>query len=1846
MTINTSGNLNVAGVGNLVGLNVTGITTLNSDTHVVGNLTSQTVIADQGIFSGNLNIAGNIIYNEVVYDSTSNLVFVLGNNQSSGTFLNGAGLQVGNTGLATWQYNLATNSWQSNIDITPAANITQNLGNVVNYWGNIFVRNAAIPGNLIVGTVNGAFVGNADGLFDLNGANIIGTVPSANVVTDNAQPNITSVGTLTSVSVTGNIRSGGILTDGYYYANGTPVSFGGGGSDYSNANVAAYLPTYTGNLTAGNILTDNYLYANGQPFTPGTNYSNANVAAYLPTYSGILSGSATGLVAIPGANVTGTVAQATQANSANTANAVAGANVSGTVSSATTAATVTTAAQPNITSVGTLTSLTVNGNTQSGNLLTTGRISALGNIQGNVFIGNGSQLTGLPSGYSNAQAAAYFASGTNSSDIDITGSILTTAEVSAVGNITGNVFIGDGSQLTGVYANANVAAYLPTYTGNLNTGNAVVTGNLQVQGTTTTVNTTTLNVSNITVTIGDGANTGAPLDGGGLLLGNNTAGNTAVASWVYSYPDNAWTSSIDISLTGNVLASGNITATGNIRGAYVLGNIAAATGGYGNANVASYMPTYTGALSRVGAIITTSNISGAYLLGNIAAATGGYDNTDVAAYMPTYLPAYLPTYDGNLTAGNLSVAGTVSASGIVQGAYLVGNIASATGGYSNTNVAAYLPTYLPTYVGNINAGNAVITGNLQVQGTTTTVNTSILAVANVNIIVGANTNVSSALNGGGLLVGNNQAGNTPAASWTYDYTNSAWTSNQLAIIGANVIGSNILTAGQVSATGNAYAGNILTAGNVSAAGNVYAGNIVLTDIINAGAVQSNYWISAGSYILANTYISAVGNVISGNLLTAGQLSAAGNVTGANYLGTTISVSGNVTSGNVRTAGQVSATGVITSAANINGSNFNTVGLISATANVVGGNLRTAGQVTATGNVVAGNILTAGLLSATGNVTGGNLSVIGQVNAGGILIGGGTAISGASAVGAYSGTWAAGGTNIKLSNNLGSGNIIGNVSGNVAFTALQTGFDVPNALTSGSVSSLGNITGGNIVTAGQVSATGNITGNVFLGNGSQLTGVVATNIGTLTNLTVTGNITGGNLSVGANVISGTGNIYAANVLVSGLQSVTGNVNTGNLLTAGLVSAVGNVTGGNIRTAGQVSASGAVYALQVSTGGNIVTAQNITATGTIIAATLGTVGVNIGSGNVGTGNVSASGQVVAGTVSASGTIQSASTISGNSGSFNNIFSTNVISGTGNVTGGNILTAGLVSATGNITGNVFIGNGSQLTGVVATNIGTLTNLTVTGTITGGNVSVGANTISGTGSVFASVVSATANVTGGNILTAGLLSATANITGGNIVTAGLVSAAANITGGNILTAGLVSATANITAGNILTAGRVSAQGNIYANTGSSIFAYGTTTSGFGAVYTGPTGYVALPSTTIQVTANANTYAQMNAQNLNNGNQASTDYVATADNGSDTQMFVDLGIAGSNYANSSANNALGTSVANNDAYLYTVGSTATGNTVGGNLVIGTVGTGRQVKFIAGGSASGNIVMTLAAPTATTAVAVTGNLSVSGNITGGNLVTTGTLSISGNIATGAFISASGAVYANASSAIAFVSGPGAASNVALLIQPPANVSIPANQAIRDLSVANTVMYFDAGMGSANTGHSFQFRGSNAFTTYANINSSGINSIGPIKVGGNQQTNGPTFFAYNNSSQSIPTDVQTKLTFDTEDWDTNNNFTSSRFTPTVAGYYQISGSVRISNVGTGERMITIWKNGTEYVRAFNDKGSAAVGDSWFQMSISQPVYMNGSTDYVELYMQHGAGTNQSTTAGRAFTNFSGIMVRGA
>lgn len=140
--------------------------------------------------------------------------------------------------------------------------------------------------------------------------------------------------------------------------------------------------------------------------------------------------------------------------------------------------------------------------------------------------------------------------------------------------------------------------------------------------------------------------------------------------------------------------------------------------------------------------------------------------------------------------------------------------------------------------------------------------------------------------------------------------------------------------------------------------------------------------------------------------------------------------------------------------------------------------------------------------------------------------------------------------------------------------------------------------------------------------------------------------------------------------------------------------------------------------------------------------------------------------------------------------------------------------------------------------------------------------------------------------------------------------------------------------------------------------------------------------------------------------------------------------------------------------------------------------------------------------------------------------------------------------------------------------------------------------------------------------------------------------GPAFSAYPATSQTISSSgTQSKILFGTEEFDTASCFSSSRFTPNVEGYYQINSTVRFDGggPGTGECMIVIWKNGSEAKRGWNSGGTSFAND-FFSMSVSGLIYLNGSTDYVEIYAQQVSGGNRTTTAYANISFFQGFLAR--
>jgi phage tail protein X len=338
--------------------NVLGMTQLNGNSYYVNVLTSNTfsLYSDSGL--------------SIPVDTTGYTTYTSGGRVIAS--VGGAGTSAAGGSNTTIQFN------DNNV-------IQGNAG----FTFNKITGAVAIPGNVTAGNVSGTLV--------------TGTLTTA------AQPNITSVGTLTSLAVTGNI-------------------------------------------TGANLIGNHF-------------------------------GAGTGLTSIPGANVTGTVANATYAVTAGTANSVAGANVSGQVANALVAGTVYTNAQPNITSVGTLTSLSVTGNITGANVTGTHYGAATG-------------LTSIPAANISGQVANSLIAGTvytnaqpNITSTGTLSSLTVSANVATGGIKTDNYYYANGVAISfaGAYSNSNVASYLPTYTGQVGTGAATFYGANLTTGSNVTI---------------------------------------------------------------------------------------------------------------------------------------------------------------------------------------------------------------------------------------------------------------------------------------------------------------------------------------------------------------------------------------------------------------------------------------------------------------------------------------------------------------------------------------------------------------------------------------------------------------------------------------------------------------------------------------------------------------------------------------------------------------------------------------------------------------------------------------------------------------------------------------------------------------------------------------------------------------------------------------------------------------------------------------------------------------------------------------------------------------------------------------------------------------------------------------------------------------------------------------------------------------------------------------------------------------------------------------------------------------------------------------------------------------
>ena len=421
-----------------------------------------------------------------------------------------------------------------------------------------------------------------------------------------------------------------------------------------------------------------------------------------------------------------------------------------------------------------------------------------------------------------------------------------TTGISATGNIYGNNMIVANALVVGSFSPAVISV-----SGNITGGNLITGGLISATGNITSVGNVAGNyilgngalltgVITSVANINSGtSNVTVVSSGGNVSVGVGGTSNVAVFATTGEYITGVVSASGNIT-GGNLLTGGIISATGNITGNYLLGNGSQLTG-----------------IDATSIQNGTSNVKVVSSGGNVSVGVGGSNIATIASTGLTVTG--IASASGNVTGGNVLTAGQVSATGNVTGGNVnAGNITIAADLISSLGATL---TIDPATVGN--EGLVIINGNLQVNGTTTTINSNVVSTNDLTVNYANNAVNSAAANGGGIEVG---PIGSPYITWLYNNIANTWTTAGGISATANVTGGNLATGGTVSATANVTGGNLATGGTVSATGNVQAGNLRTGGLISAtGAIQ------------VGGDVSLVGNIIDTGPLTV-ITSSNGNIT--------------------------------------------------------------------------------------------------------------------------------------------------------------------------------------------------------------------------------------------------------------------------------------------------------------------------------------------------------------------------------------------------------------------------------------------------------------------------------------------------------------------------------------------------------------------------------------------------------------------------------------------------------------------------------------------------------------------------------------------------------------------------------------------------------------------------------------------------------------------------------------------------------------------------------------------------------------------------------------------------------
>ena len=1115
-------------------------------------------------------------------------------------------------------------------------------------------------------------------------------------------------------------------------------------------------------------------------------------------------------------------------------------------------------------------------------------------------------------------------------------SLAVTGNISAwYGTLSGNLLIGGGAltantatfdllnstvttlHLGGAVTTANVGAGTGTFTIN----NPTLVGQQATQALYNTV-ATTMNFAGAATALNMGANSGT------ITIGNPTLVGTQTTQAVYN----------TVATTVNAFGAATTLGLGATSGTATIGN-----------------PTLVGTQTTqavYNTVATTVNAFGAATTANIGAGSGTFtiNNPTLVGQQATQnlynTVATTMNFAGAATALNLgAVTGTATINNALTNIVGVANVQSTLAGTSTTAAALVVGGGVGV-VGNIYAGKSIFTGNGLVStglfsGTYTdgVIVDYVTGTGRISVGTGDGITIYNAGLAGTALLAITSAG---AGTFTSDLAvNGANLTTPTATF--NLLNTNATTVNAFGAATTIAVGansGTITIGNPTLVGTqttqaVY--NTVATTVNAFGAATT---VGIGAASGTATINNATLSLPNATAVTVGQTSVAF----ANTTATTVNAFGAATTLNF---GAGTGTTTIRNNLSTGGNIAITSGIASTSATT--GALTVTGGVGLTGNIYVGlNAVIGGNLSVLGTTTYVNSTTMDvedniiELNTGA----NGTALSGPTLndVGIRAHYYNAGDKSMFFgrSNDTGNFEIYSDAtetSGNITGTygTVKSG----NVVLTGTTNST-TATSGALQVAGGVG----IAQDLFVGGGDITTDQTTFNL--LNAVTTTLNLAGAATTIGVGANSGT--ITIGNPTLVGTQTTQNVYNT----TATTVNAFGAAT-----TLGLGATSGTATISNPTVVGSQATQTlwNTTATTVNAFGAATTANIGAGSGTITINNPTLVGQqatqalynTIATTMNFAGAA-TALTIGATTGTLTarnaNVWVPNATTIDGAQTTVSLLTqnATTVSAfTSATTANVGAGSGTftinnpTLVGQQATQ--NLYN-TVATTLNFGGAATTANIGAGSGTITINNPTLVGQQATQNLYNT--VATTMNFAGAaTAITIGAITGTANIR--NALTT--ITGVANILAttdstvyntGALIVAGGIGAGGNVQVKSTKQFI-----------VGQDLVGDVYLPQSTAQFFSNVAGYSQVNQQNISSNTWASSDFIATADNGNDSQGYIDLGVNSSTY-----NQATFTISKANDGYLYVQGNATTG---GGNLAIGTA-TANDLQFFTGGTLAANEV--------------------------------------------------------------------------------------------------------------------------------------------------------------------------------------------------------------------------------------------------------------------------------------------------